>query len=753
MESDIDVESTRFWDLITERLDRFVSQWESGAGTPPQFRELLDDLPESVRKCCLTEMIKLDMDYRTRNDFPFQRVEDYLSLYPDLIAIEQVEPDLIYEEYHIRRMAGEHVSIGDYLDRFPRQADALRRLIEAESESATTTLYSKATLAQFSVGEQVGDFDLLAKLGKGAFATVFLARQRSLQRLVALKVSANTGSEPQTLARMDHPNIGHVYDQVVIPEKNCRLLYMKYVPGGTLQDVIQFSQQFPPRQRDGSTLVRAVDQSLDKRGETAPQISSLRMQWLESKWARTVCDLGIMMADALEYAHSQGVLHRDLKPANILLTAEGAPQLVDFNVSFCSKLDGASPAAFFGGSLAYMSPEQMQACDPNNDRQPDSLTVATDVYSLGIVLWELYFGVRPFEDQSLGGSWSGTLDTMFQRRLEPPQPVAEMMQRSDPQRDSLLEVLRACMQSDPAERIPSAERLKHELQLSSNLAAKRILRPKQKSLLGFAQRHPHVSTLMVLLIPNLIAGGLNLVYNVYYIVNVLCPEEPLALSFAQGRFQLIQGIINCIAFPVGIMLIYLGLRPIASALKTIQNGGKIDGRTLKDLRHRTLRFGSYVVAVLVSIWCVAGILYPFAMHLSGVLLTTYDCLHLLGSLVICGIMGNAYPYVAQTYLSLRAFYPNLIDEDDETHLDDIQPLKKLSVHTYVLLVLSIMLPMLTVMLMVGLDLGGTKNEMALVILSGISLVGTAMAFRYTRIIQAAVRTLIQFFKQNASLSR
>ena len=78
----------------------------------------------------------------------------------------------------------------------------------------------------------------------------------------------------------------------------------------------------------------------------------------------------MQLAQALDYAHQQGVLHRDVKPANVLLSAEGSPKLADFNISFCSQLEGATPAAYFGGSLAYMSPEQLEACNPDHDRKP-----------------------------------------------------------------------------------------------------------------------------------------------------------------------------------------------------------------------------------------------------------------------------------------------------------------------------------------------------------------------------------------------
>ncbi len=102
------------------------------------------------------------------------------------------------------------------------------------------------------------------------------------------------------------------------------------------------------------------------------------------------------MAAALEYAHQHGVLHRDVKPANVLLTADASPKLVDFDVGFGSKLEGATAAAFFGGSPAYMSPEQIEAYNPDHDSKPDDLDGRSDIYSLGVVLWEMLTGSRSF---------------------------------------------------------------------------------------------------------------------------------------------------------------------------------------------------------------------------------------------------------------------------------------------------------------------------------------------------------------------
>src|SRR5207248_8053885 len=203
--------------------------------------------------------------------------------------------------------------------------------------------------------------------GKGAFGSVFLARQISMQRMVALKLSADKGNEPQTLATLEHPNIIRVYDQRTLPGQRVRLLYMQFAPGGTLAEVVKHVRATPPATRNGSLLATAVNESLAKSGAGFSENAAWQRRMAVCPWPETVCRLGIQLANALDHAHRQGVLHRDVKPANVLLAADGSPKLADFNISFCSQLDGASPAAYFGGSLAYMSPEQIEACNPAHE--------------------------------------------------------------------------------------------------------------------------------------------------------------------------------------------------------------------------------------------------------------------------------------------------------------------------------------------------------------------------------------------------
>ena len=517
----------------------------------------------------LVELIKLDMEYRKQAETPLRQIEEYAAEFPEL-NVGGIPADLLYEDYHVRRAAGDAVRIEDYERRFPDQRESLRNLLQLDAPAVTTCLKATARPDDVQPGETLDDFELLTELGKGAFAKVFLARQGSLQRLVALKVSANRGSEPQTLAQLDHPNIVRVYDQRVLPERDLRLLYMKYVPGGTLEAASKWCWNVPGPERNGKAFLQAVNRALDQRGESPPVESVSRAKLEDSDWSETVCRVGVQLAQALAYSHAQGVLHRDLKPANVLLTAEAAPQLVDFNISFCSKLDGATPAAYFGGSLAYMSPEQLEACNPMHTRTPDSLTGASDVYSLGIVLWEMLTGSLPFVDEQLAAGWSATLAQMVERRIQGPDLQSARTQGDTPR--ELRDVVAKCLEADPNRRYASAAELAGDLRLCLQPEARRLLRPQPGGWVGRLRRFALPILLAAILIPNLVAGFVNLLYNYEHIIKRF-PDSDAA-------FWRVQMVINTVFFPIGIGLVSVWIWPVAQAVKRAFPGAEGDSEQL-----------------------------------------------------------------------------------------------------------------------------------------------------------------------------
>src|SRR5205807_3135032 len=182
-------------------------------------------------------------------------------------------------------------------------------------------------------GQEVGDFRLLRVLGEGSFGRVFLAQQLSLDRQVALKVTVNRGSEARTLASLEHDHIVRVFSESVDPQRQLRLLCMQYVPGTTLERVIHALAERDRSTWNGQALLDVLDRLSGPASLFHPSMLRDRALLAEADWVQAVCWIGARLAEALDYAHGQGVLHRDVKPANILLSWYGRPLLADFNLS------------------------------------------------------------------------------------------------------------------------------------------------------------------------------------------------------------------------------------------------------------------------------------------------------------------------------------------------------------------------------------------------------------------------------------
>lgn len=206
-------------DEIALVLDAYARVWSDG-GTLPTVGEFLSSSAVSSGSCTelAGELIKLDLELRWERGLR-RLIEDYAADIDGLSGI--VTPGLLLDEYRIRRQAGDAVSSAEYFRRFPQFAGQLADLyrLDPQISHSFTAGHPDQSVPPLHAGDRIDDFDLLAALGQGAFASVFLARQRSMQRLVALKVSASAGAEPQTLAQLDHEHIIRVYDQRVLPDR------------------------------------------------------------------------------------------------------------------------------------------------------------------------------------------------------------------------------------------------------------------------------------------------------------------------------------------------------------------------------------------------------------------------------------------------------------------------------------------------------------------------------------------------------
>jgi len=723
------------WDLLASQLETFIAEWEAG-GEAPDLSQFLPADPPELRRMALVELIKIDLEYRWQHREMPKRIEQYVDEFAELRDHAGVPSDLIYEEFHVRRMAGEQVNINEFAERFPDKADELERLLPTDAISESTCLFVKKEGEEVEVGQTIDDFHLLCKLGKGAFASVFLARQDSMQRLVALKVSGDKGSEPQTLAQMDHPHIVRVYDQRQLPERGLRLLYMQYVSGGTLQEVVRHVREYPPHERTGALLLEAIDASLSQRGESPPADSRWRMQLAKASWPEVVCHLGAQLAGALDYAHRRGVLHRDVKPANVLITGDATPKLADFNISYSSKVEGTTPAAYFGGSLAYMSPEQLDACNPSHAATPDDLDGRADLYSLGVVLWELLYGQRPFQDDRLNGDWSNTLEAMAAtRRAQELYP--EEASGRDRFADEMHELLKDCLHPDPEQRCANGAEMAQRLQLCFHPHAKKLLHPPPNSWRRWVRKYPIITGIVAVVFPHILASLLNVYYNFEKIVKQIIPPEEW------WNFFLSIIPINVTAYPLAIVVVSYLMWPIGRHVRALALGAPVTDADVR-LRRRALRVGHLVALVGIVSWVLTGPAIPGTLELLVGEIPRRLYIYFPVSVLVCGLIATAYPFFHATFLAVQVYYPALIEKTGP-RTEDQTALIKLGRSCGIYLLLAGGIPMLTITLLIvsqSIAVSTDSDPVVYLVLSVIGLVGLGVSFWLYRIIQRDLAALI-----------
>jgi serine/threonine protein kinase len=267
--------------------------------------------------------------------------------------------------------------------------------------------------------ESLGRYRIEAEIGRGAMGVVYRAQDPNIERVVAIKTISLTGieesqeqeyrerfaQEARAAGKLAHPGIVTVFDAGEDPETHEPFFVMEHVAGRPLSDEIAAA------------------------GGRLPLSEALKF--------------GCEIADALHYAHSQGVIHGDIKPANILITTEGKAKIADFGVAHLNQTVATQAGKVFG-SPAYMAPEQMNGSEPD---------VRSDLFSLGVTLYSMLTGFRPFQGNS-------AQTVCFKVMNVEPLPVSSLQADLPPELDRIVQ---RAIAKDPKDRYQNGAELAADL--------------------------------------------------------------------------------------------------------------------------------------------------------------------------------------------------------------------------------------------------------------------------------------------------
>ncbi len=257
------------------------------------------------------------------------------------------------------------------------------------------------------------EYEIVAELGEGGMATVYKAVQKSLDRTVAVKelkkayhaddmIVQRFEREAQLAASFQHENIVHIYDYGRKPEYS---IIMEYVDGTSLARMIQ---EMGPLPTDVGVMI------------------------------------ALQVASALEYAHGRGLIHRDIKPGNIMVKRNGEAKVMDFGIALIKNLEPLTMPGASVGTPSYMSPEQIVG---------NPLDLRSDIFSFGIVLYELFTGIKPFLDEKTASITAKIVRGKF--------PSARSVNSDVPR--SIQRIIKKCMKKKPHKRYGSMQEISRAL--------------------------------------------------------------------------------------------------------------------------------------------------------------------------------------------------------------------------------------------------------------------------------------------------
>jgi serine/threonine protein kinase len=376
--------------------------------------------------------------------------------------------DLAYEDYCLKREAGEELDTSEFVQQFPSISLSLRRQICIhDALSGRGALDDTYDLPEWpEIGDVVAGFLLTEELGRGAFGRVFRASEISLrERQVVVKLAKHGLHEAQLLAQVPHAGVVPVYSVSTDEEWGLTALCMPFISRATLLDIIEIlhgESGYPRSARQLADAARSVNCEDDV---LLPQMDS-EISTTRGTFADAVTVFGFLIAEALKETHSKEIYHRDLKPSNILVDQFGCPMLIDFNLS--TEPLGDVP---LGGTLPYMAPEQIMAyLDASRGEDiKEHPGAQADLFSLGVCLYELVYGAHPFSPIPMDQSNVDLASYLLERHALGPRRVEKTESLVD---SHLRTILARCLEFDVSRRPQSAAELAGEFRRSLTVTNK-----------------------------------------------------------------------------------------------------------------------------------------------------------------------------------------------------------------------------------------------------------------------------------------
>ena len=506
--------SSGIWDgtsspSIEALVVRYQADWRSSPEFRPDPRNYLPDDPRQ-RRAGLVALLRADLTLRRAAAEP-SPIESYRDRFPELDS--ELLVALLYEEYCLREEAGEAPEAAEYEVRFPRLAGSFQEVMaihdligRARAPWSRGARQGGARLPE--AGQTIAGFRLVEELGRGTFARVYLAEEQHLaDRPVALKVTRTGSREPQTLARLQHTHIVPVYSYRTEPATGLHLLCMPYLGRITLLQVLNRPEI--QSVRSGADLLDLLDR-LQPPESVRIEPAASRVALEGRTYAQAIAWWGARMAEALQHAHDRGILHRDVKPSNVLVTGDGLPMLLDFNLAQEPQVaDVEELPAGVGGTLAYMAPEHLEVLARGSSERVDE---RSDLYALGVVLFDCL--VRDTSTFALP-SGSIPMSAALLRAAEVRRTGPPGLRGGHPDVPAALEaVVRRCLAPEPSKRYASASELAADLQAVADDAPLRFARePMPGRMIHWLRRNRRRLGLAVLLLMVLGACSYGLIKN------------------------------------------------------------------------------------------------------------------------------------------------------------------------------------------------------------------------------------------------